>query len=156
MKERFGKSDLQVFCIASLIIDSSCFFFCQGISSHAQYVTPQKCFSSPTCLLFPNPTYIKLKLGQQIGGRLLIANHLDKSLWLVNQKQAPAVRSYLYQQYNHIHYTLLWRALGVRLSCAFHQRPETVQKYWGKTIFLSGNMLFLSETSMFRLLFIQF
>jgi hypothetical protein len=29
---------------------------------------------------------IKLKLGLQIGGRLLITNHLNQSLWLANQK----------------------------------------------------------------------
>ncbi len=38
---------------------------------------------------------IKVKLGQQIGGGLLIANHLDQSLWWANQKYWVAVRSYL-------------------------------------------------------------
>jgi hypothetical protein len=44
---------------------------------------PAKMFftSKFSCVLFCNPTPpIKLKLGQQICGRLLIANHLDQSL----------------------------------------------------------------------------
>ncbi len=81
----------------------------------------------------------KLKLGQQTGGRLLIGNHLDKSLWLVNQKQAPAVQSY----------SLHSSVVGVRLSCAFYQRQETVQKYWGKTIFLSWTCFFWAEPACF-------
>jgi hypothetical protein len=36
---------------------------------------------------FPPTLPIKLNLRQKLGGRLLIVNHLDKSLWLVNQKQ---------------------------------------------------------------------
>jgi hypothetical protein len=36
----------------------------------------------------------KLKLGLQIGGRLLIANPLDQSLWLTNQKQGGEIRCY--------------------------------------------------------------
>ncbi len=42
-------------------------------------------------LFWRGPT--KLKLGLQISGRLLIANHLDQSLWLTNQKQGELVRS---------------------------------------------------------------
>ncbi len=38
---------------------------------------------------------IKLKLGQQIGEGLLIANHLVESLWSTNQKYCAAVGSYL-------------------------------------------------------------
>ncbi len=38
---------------------------------------------------------IKLNLGEQIGAGLLIANHLDQSLWWANQKHRAAVRSYL-------------------------------------------------------------
>ncbi len=38
---------------------------------------------------------LKLKLGQQIGGGLLIANHMDQLLWWANQKHWAAVRSYL-------------------------------------------------------------
>jgi hypothetical protein len=39
--------------------------------------------------------HIKLKLRPELNGRLLIANHLDQVLWLANQKQGAAVRSYL-------------------------------------------------------------
>jgi hypothetical protein len=38
---------------------------------------------------------IKLKLRQQIGGGLLIANHLDESLWWANQKHGVGGGSYL-------------------------------------------------------------
>jgi len=52
-------------------------------------VTLQKYFShlSLVTFFFPTPP-IKLKLGLQIGGRLLIATHLDKSNYLTNQQQA--------------------------------------------------------------------
>jgi hypothetical protein len=50
------------------------------MSSNAQYVTLQKYFSYPSLViyLFPTPP-IELKLGLQIGGRLVIAKHLDQS-----------------------------------------------------------------------------
>jgi hypothetical protein len=59
----------------------------KNISSGAQYVTLQKYFSHPGLVIyfFATPP-IKLKLGRQIGGGLLIANHLDQSLWWANQK----------------------------------------------------------------------
>jgi hypothetical protein len=44
---------------------------------------------------------IKLNLGQQIGAGLLIANHLDQSLWWANQKHRVAVRSYLLHSFLH-------------------------------------------------------
>jgi hypothetical protein len=49
-------------------------------------VTLQKSFSHPSLViyLFPTPP-IKLKL--KIGGRLLIATHLDQSYYLANQQQ---------------------------------------------------------------------
>jgi len=63
----------------------------KSISSGAQHVTLQKCFSHPSfscLLLFSNPTPpIKLKLGLQICGRLLIATHLDQSNYVANHKQ---------------------------------------------------------------------
>ncbi len=48
----------------------------------------QKYFSHASLVLyfFPTPP-IKLKLGLQIGGRLLIATHLDQSNYLANQQQ---------------------------------------------------------------------
>jgi hypothetical protein len=50
-------------------------------------VTLQKYFSRPNVITYLFPTLpIKLKLVQQIGGRLLIANHLDQSLRLANEK----------------------------------------------------------------------
>jgi len=57
------------------------YYACKSISSSAQYVTLQKYFSHPRLVVyfFATPP-IKLKLGQQIGGELLIANHLDQSL----------------------------------------------------------------------------
>jgi hypothetical protein len=60
----------------------------KSISSSAQYVTLQKYFSHPSFgyLLFPSPP-IKLKLGLQMGGRLLIAAHLNQSNYLANQQQ---------------------------------------------------------------------
>jgi hypothetical protein len=73
----------------------------QSISSGAQYVTLWKYFSHPSLVMyyFATPP-IKLKLGQQIGGQLLIATHLDESLWWANEKHREPVRSYFY-------YTLL-------------------------------------------------
>jgi hypothetical protein len=51
-------------------------------------VTLQKYFSHPSLVTFFFPTPpIKLKLGLQIGGRLLIATHLDKSNYVANQQQ---------------------------------------------------------------------
>ncbi len=46
---------------------------------------------------------IKLKLGQQFGWRLLIANHLDQLLWWVNQKHWASVRSYLLHSFLQVH-----------------------------------------------------
>lgn len=53
----------------------------KSISSNAQRMTRQKYFSHPRSVIyfFPTPP-TKLKLGLQIGGRLLIPNHLDQSL----------------------------------------------------------------------------
>jgi hypothetical protein len=58
-------------------------------------------FSHPSLVIyfFQTPP-MKLKLGLQIGEILLIANHLDKSLWSANQKQGAA---------DHISYNLLWQ-----------------------------------------------
>jgi hypothetical protein len=48
---------------------------------------------------------IKLKPGHQIGGGLLIANHLDQSLWCANLKH--------------------WVAVGSKRSCALYQPRGT-------------------------------
>jgi hypothetical protein len=58
-----------------------------AFSSSAQYVTLKTYFSHPSLsCLFPNLP-IKLKLGLQINGRLLIATHLDQSIYQADQKQ---------------------------------------------------------------------
>jgi hypothetical protein len=70
--------------------------FSKNISSGAQYVTLRKYFSHPSLVMYSFATPpIKLKLGQQIGGGLLIANHMDQSLRWANQKHWTAVRSFL-------------------------------------------------------------
>jgi hypothetical protein len=54
-----------------------------------------KYFSHPSLVMYSFATPpIKLKLGQQMSGGLLIANHLDQSLQCANQKHWEAVRSY--------------------------------------------------------------
>jgi len=60
----------------------------KSISIGAQYVTLQKYFSHPSLVIyfFPTPP-IKLKLGLQIHGRLLIPTHMDQSNYLTNQQQ---------------------------------------------------------------------
>jgi len=68
-------------------------------------------------LISPTPPR-KLNLGLQIDGRLLIANHLDQSLWLANQKQGAAIKSYV------LHFSLA----GVGFAIPFYQPQQTVQK----------------------------
>ncbi len=119
----------------------SCLDFHHSHSEHLQLLCDSAKIFLPSKFIYlfiPTPP-IKLKLGLQIGGSLLIANHLDQSLWLANQKQGAAVGSYL------LHSSLA----GVRLCCAFYQPQQTVQKCWAKTILLS-------QTGMFWLFFIQF
>jgi hypothetical protein len=56
-------------------------------SSSSQYVTRQKYFSHPSVVIYSFPTpHIKLKLQLQMGGRLVIATHLDQSNYLANQQ----------------------------------------------------------------------
>jgi hypothetical protein len=60
----------------------------KSLSSSAQYVTLQKYYSHPSSsYLLGKTTPIKLKLGLQIGGRLLIATYLDQLNYLANQHQ---------------------------------------------------------------------
>ncbi len=76
------------------------------------YVTLKKYFShlSLVILLFLcNLTHKSEKLGLQILWELLIANHLEQSLCLTNQKHRAAVRSDSY----------LVHSSGVQLWCAF-------------------------------------
>ncbi len=59
---------------------------------------------------------IKLKLGHQIGGGLLIANHMDQSLWRAAQKHWAAVRSYLLHSFLQVHSAL--RLVPATVPCA--------------------------------------
>ncbi len=74
----------------------------------AEYVALQTCFWHPSLIIyfFSNPTY-KLKLGLQIGGRLLIANQLDR--------HCDRLIKNMQQQSDHIYYTVLCRVLGFAL-----------------------------------------
>lgn len=87
-------------------------------------MTLQKCFPRPTCLLSPNPTY-KTQPRTEIRWEIINSKSLGQ-ITLIGQSETSA---YLYQQNNHVHYALLWQVLGVRLSCAFYRRQETMQKY---------------------------
>jgi len=62
-------------------------------------------FSHPNFVsyFFATPPIKLWKLGQQIGEGLLIANHLNQSLWWANQKQWAAVRSYLLHAFLQVH-----------------------------------------------------
>jgi len=83
---------------------------------------------------FPTPP-IKLILRQQIGGGLLIANHLDQSLWCANRrKQWAAVRSYLLHSFVEVH--------SVVFAAPFTGHRNTVDSCWGKTIFLTQTGIF--------------
>jgi hypothetical protein len=77
----------------------------KSISSGDQYVTLQKYFSHLSIVLFtflePHPYYWNSDSKQV--GRLLIANHLDQSLWWVNQKHWEAVRSYFLHTFLQVH-----------------------------------------------------
>ncbi len=69
-----------------------------------QYVTLRKYFSHPSLVVYSSATPpIKLELEQQICGRLLIASHLDESLWWANQKHWVAVRSHLLHSFSQLH-----------------------------------------------------
>jgi hypothetical protein len=50
---------------------------------------------------------------------LLIANHLDESLWLANKKQGAAIRSYLLHS----------SPGGAQLCCALYQPHQMINKY---------------------------
>jgi hypothetical protein len=69
--------------------------------------------------LFPSQP-IKLKPGLQIGGRLLIAKHLDQLLWMADQKQGA--RTYLLHS----------SQAGVRLCCSFTSLSKGCRNAWPK------------------------
>ncbi len=99
-----------------------------------------KYFSHPSIVLYSLAIPpLKLKLGQQIGEGLLIANHLDESLWWANQKHWAAVRSYFLHSFLQVK----------RCCCTFHQSQLHVQECKAKTIFLS-------QTDIHWIFFIEF
>ncbi len=74
--------------------------------SNPQYATLQKYFSHPNLVIYlfiPNPSH-KIKIGLQIGRRLLVAttwtNHYD---WLIKNME---------YQLDHIYYIPLWQMLS--------------------------------------------
>jgi hypothetical protein len=82
-----------------------------SITSSAQNETLQKYFSHPSLVIFFLATPpIKLKVRLQIGGRLLIANHLFQSSWLTDHKRGAVIKSYL------LHSSLV----GSQFCCAFY------------------------------------
>jgi hypothetical protein len=59
-----------------------------SISSTALSMTLQKYFSHLSLVVYFSPTPpIKLKLGLEIGGELLIANHLDEPFMMMGQSE---------------------------------------------------------------------
>ncbi len=99
--------------------------------SHTELsVTLSKHFSHPSLAVYSFATPpIKLKLGQQIGGRLLIANHMDQPLWWVNQKYWAAVRSYLLHSFLFCRCAALLRLVPATVPSAImlrqNQFPES-------------------------------
>ncbi len=92
--------------------------------------------SHPSLVMYPFATPpIKLKLGQQIDGELLTANHLDQSLWWANQKHWAVVRSYLLHSFLQVH----------SAAAPFTSHGNVQHLCWAKTIFLSqtGDALIL-------------
>jgi len=59
-----------------------------------------------------------------MGVRLLIANHLDQSIWLANERKGVAIKSYL------LHSSLA----SVKLCCAVYQPELTVHECWVKLV----------------------
>ncbi len=76
----------------------------KSIYNSAQYVTLEskiKCLSLAVFLLAIPPIQLKLEL--HIRGELLIANHLNQSLWSTNQKYWAAVRCNLLHSLWEVH-----------------------------------------------------
>ncbi len=79
-------------------------FLTKSIPSGAQYVSLRKYFSHPSLVMYSFATpRIRLKLGEQIGGGLLIANHLDQWLSWAIHKPWAAVRSFLLHSSLQVH-----------------------------------------------------
>ncbi len=93
---------------------------------------PRKSIShNPSSLVFfPISSPIKLKLGLQIGGRLLIANHLDQSLWLTSHNTKRDRLS------NPVYYTLRGsQIIFITLYYAFYQALACSEKMPGQDHF---------------------
>jgi len=97
---------------------------------------------------------LKVKLGVQTRARQLIANHLDESLWLTNQKTRE-------QQSHHIYYTLLSRRCGAELWCAYYQqsfcfgRKTAKSRHWSKFL-AKKSLLFQKRVAKFSPVFFFF
>ncbi len=102
---------------------------------------PTKIFltSKFSCLLFSNPTH-KTEMGTANRWELLIANHLDQSLWLANQKRGKPVISYLLYSSRQVHvFAALFNSLN-KLSKYAGEKPFS----WAKPTyddFSSSNFL---------------
>jgi hypothetical protein len=72
-----------------------CVLWCVQRPQRCSLLDPAKFFSHPSLAIYRFATP-PIKEGLQIGGRLLIANHLNESLWLADPKQGVAIRSYLW------------------------------------------------------------
>ncbi len=64
---------------------------------------PYKEISHPFSPLLSYDPIHKTKQGLKIGGKLLVANHLDQSLWLTHYKQGASARSYLLHFFWQVH-----------------------------------------------------
>jgi hypothetical protein len=86
--------------------------------------------SSPAVLSMRQQPCTKLKLRQQKGGRLLIANHLDQSLWCARNTLSTSRTSQI---------------IFIKLftCCTFYNAPQT----WAKTIFSSHTGIFFIQFS---------
>jgi hypothetical protein len=74
-------------------------------------------------LLFFTTLPIKLKLGQQIGGRLLIANHMHQLLQWVTQKHGAPVKSYLLHSFQQVQSVAAPFASHGKLSIILKPKP---------------------------------
>jgi hypothetical protein len=69
-------------------------FLSLSLAQDAQKHTPQLSVSLVILFIFFFSTPL-IKPRLQIGGRLLMAKHLDQSLWWLNQKLGATVKSYI-------------------------------------------------------------
>jgi hypothetical protein len=79
-----------------------------------------------SCFSFGNPTN-KIVTRTAYTWGLLIANHLDQSLWSTNEKYWAAIRSNLVQSF----------LGGAQLCCTFHQSRQVARLWCKITNFLS-------------------